>query len=612
MAKETKESVHKGSVQSAKSIPVVGIGAGVACLSLVGYLGLCGIAQASPVIISDITIADVPVVGMNRYEAVEAVSHALAQQLENTSITYTGTSWNGVLEGDIAQAQVDLAVDLAYDMGRDNFFTSGFSYMTGMTSGNSDISIALALNDSGLVQFHTLLDEADAAMNGSVVESVWNAVPETGELWVTKGVSGVSVDRDAMETATLTALSTGSSSNVTLSTDITPPKELDFSAIAAEVYALPVSAEIDSETMEVSEHVLGVELDSVNALALYNAAKEGETFAIPLEITQPEQTRDDIVAFLFADVLASVSSRVTGTSTRIANVGVAAELSNGVILMPGEVYSYYENSGPYNQSNGYGVATAYVGGQTVSEVGGGVCQISSTIYYAVLHTDLEIVSRRNHQFTIDYLPPGMDATVYSDLTDFQFRNSSEYPIKLEINVEVRDGRTYSDVTIWGTKTDDIRVEPVNTVSNYVSYSTEYVANAEIPAGSSKTVQTAYTGCTATVTRNYYDGNDNLILQEHIDTSRYGGRPAIVHYNPADGASYGQAVPEATPEAAPTEPAGTDTGMVLPDSGGGAWAEETIQAPEASPAPEATPEPSPEPTPEPSPAPEASAPVEGEG
>lgn len=535
------------------------IGLAVAAALVFGYLGMCGVAQASPTIISAITIADVAVGGMSKTEATQAVSSALSKQLEQTSITYSGSSWNGILEGDIVMAQVDLAVDLAYGMGRDNFLTSGFYYLTGKTTGDGNISISLSLNDSGKLQLSTLLDEADASLNGAVVQSVWSVYPDTGELWVTKGISGVAVNREAAETATLTALSnsTGTGANVTLSTDSTPPLSLDFSGIQNEIYTEAVSAEINVNTLEISQHVLGVDLDTQVAQSLYQQAAEGETFAIPLHITEPEQTKEALAASLFADELASVSSRTTGTAARISNVTLAAEFCNNTILMPGETFSYYEQCAPYSLSNGYGVATAYVAGQTVDEVAGGICQVSSTIYYAVLHTNLEVVERRGHQFTVDYLPAGLDATVYSTVTDFKFKNTSEYPIKITSEVNTRNGVRYTDVVIYGTKTDDITIEPVSNAYNYVTLPTQYVADPEVAQGSSKTVQTSYTGCTATVTRYFYDANGALLKEELVSTNRYNSRAAIIHYNPADAAKYGQAVDESyVTEEAPS----TDTGL----------------------------------------------------
>ena len=81
---------------------------------------------------------------------------------------------------------------------------------------------------------------------------------------------------------------------------------------------------------------------------------------------------------------------------------------------------------------GYKSATVYSGGKTVEEVGGGVCQTSSTIYYALLHSALEVVERYNHGYNTGYVPVGMDATVYYGVTDFRFKNNTDYPIKVTI------------------------------------------------------------------------------------------------------------------------------------------------------------------------------------
>lgn len=593
-------------------------GAGVAAAVLAGYLGLCGVAQASENILGDVNINGIEVGGMSKDQAANLVQEVLSQELH--SITLTGSSWNGVLEGDIATAMVEDAIEEAYSLGRDTFLGSGLTYLSRKVGGDPTVSISLTLNDFGLDQFHSLLDEADASMSGGVVESVWEI--DGDSLVITKGISGMSVDRAEAESATITALSSGGGSSVALNTNTTTPSDIDFASVRDMIYVEPISAQLDPETLTVSDHVMGVDLDVSVASTLYSSAAEGETFTVALDMSEPSQTSATLKASLFADVLGQGSSMLTGTAPRQANVALATEFCNDIIMMPGDVFSFYEKASPYSVANGYGVASAYVSGQVSSAVAGGICQVSSTLYYALLHTTLEIVDRRAHSMTVDYLPLGMDATVYSTQQDFQFKNNTEYPIKVVGQINARNGANYVDFTIYGTKTEDFTIKPYTNVSTSSSQMS-YVASESTTPGSPKVVHSTYRSCSATVGRQYFDAAGNMIKDETLYTDRYSGSPSVTYYHPSDAASLGLppvagytgttepevTVPEETPAPDTTAPDTTAPDTTAPDT----TAPDTTPAPEVTvpdttPAPEASvPDTTPAPeavTPDPTPAPEA--------
>src|SRR5699024_9850628 len=217
------------------------------------------------------------------------------------------------------------------------------------------------------------------------------------------GRTGVSVSGDGVLDAVLDALDEAMERKLgqgeegyveaerTLQPQENPPQEPDFQEIHREVYAQVQDAQMDPETFEVSESVVGVDFDVEALRTAYAAAGEGETFSIPLEITQPKETRESLEAKLFRDLLGEGTSAVSGSANRKFNVKLSAQACNGVVLMPGEVFSYNNTTGSRTADKGYLPAPAYVGGASTDEVGGGICQTSSTIYYAVLHTNLEIV-----------------------------------------------------------------------------------------------------------------------------------------------------------------------------------------------------------------------------
>lgn len=149
--------------------------------------------------------------------------------------------------------------------------------------------------------------------------------------------------------------------------------------------------------------------------------------------------------------LSSINKKVSTYTTYFANAGnrghninLASSRLNNTILMPGETFSYLKVVGPYGASNGYLPAPIYLNGDTATANGGGVCQLASTLYNAQLRAGLITVSRRGHTFAPNYVPKGLDATVYSTTTDFKFKNQYEYPVYIVSYVK----GNYLTVDIW--------------------------------------------------------------------------------------------------------------------------------------------------------------------
>ena len=178
--------------------------------------------------------------------------------------------------------------------------------------------------------------------------------------------------------------------------------------------------------------------------------------------------------------LSVINKKVSTYTTYFANTGnrghnivLASSRLNKTLLMPGEEFSYLKVVGPYSAANGYKPAPIYLNGAVSTANGGGVCQLTSTLYNAQLRAGLETVYRTNHIFAPDYVPKGLDATVYSTTTNFKFKNQYEYPVFITSYVK----GNYLTVDIWtndkalGNKT----YEPYSVYSNggYVSYLKEF-------------------------------------------------------------------------------------------------------------------------------------------
>ena len=229
------------------------------------------------------------------------------------------------------------------------------------------------------------------------------------------------------------------------------PAAPNWDAIYEELYIAPVDDSLNMELHEAIPGAFGYHFDLENAKKLAESRTWGETLSVPMVFAEPEIYGEDVY---FQDVLGYCETPHTKDENRNNNLRRACESMNGLVLQPGDVFSYNDTLGPRTKENGYLRAGAYSGWTLVQSYGGGICQGSSTIYGAALYADLEIVFRRNHGYAVSYVDYGLDATVNWGGPEFQFRNSTNFPIK--IAAEVSDG--YVKVSILGTDERDYYIK----------------------------------------------------------------------------------------------------------------------------------------------------------
>ncbi len=322
---------------------------------------------------------------------------------------------------------------------------------------------------------------------------------------------------------------------------------------ARRYWAEPIDSVLDMETYVASQEVLGYGLDTQALQVLLDQAKEGETFELEFQLILPEITKYSIESKLFQDVLVSINNKHTWNTKRTTNLRLACEAINGYILKPGATFSFNDVVGERTKAKGYQEAAVYSGGNTVDQLGGGVCQIASTLYYGALLCDLEIVERAAHMFTVDYVPMGADATIYWDSgLDFKFKNNTDYPIKIIIYVE--DGKVWLEYL--GTETKDYTVKLKWSEDKTTKYETieliyDEEAQEKYPGHEiGDTVVSPYTGHKGRLFMYKYDKETGELIETLlVNNSDYSKRDKIVLI----------ADPESTEptEPAPTEPKPTD-------------------------------------------------------
>lgn len=287
------------------------------------------------------------------------------------------------------------------------------------------------------------------------------------------------------------------------------------------------------------------------SLALSEAAKAGLKEAViadaVVEESLPRITAADLATI--QDVLGTFSTDFSSSgSARSTNLSVGAGKINGHVLMPGETLSGYECLQPFTAANGYRAAAAYENGQVVDSIGGGVCQIATTLYNAALLAELTITQRQNHSMCVGYVKPSQDAAIAGTYKDIKVTNPYETPIYVEGYTK---GRTLV-FTIYGKET-----RPANRKIQFLSETLSVidpgapreVPNAALAPGSRKQVQSAHRGIRSRLWKVVtVDG----VEQERIllSTDTYLASPAIVQVGPLIPAAIPLPAPETIPETVP--------------------------------------------------------------
>lgn len=247
---------------------------------------------------------------------------------------------------------------------------------------------------------------------------------------------------------------------------------------------------------------------------------DGQSSVIDLVVVQQEPMGSEEDLKKVKDVLGTfTTSFSTSGRDRSANVRNGCSLVNGVTLYPGEEFSTYDAVSPFTQANGYYMAGSYLNGQVVDSLGGGICQVSTTLYNAVLLAELEVTERHNHSMIVTYVDPSADAAIAeSSGKDFKFVNNTDAPIYIEGSTSDDKKITF---TIYGMETRDAghRVEYKSEIISQTYPDTEVIyVNESAPIGS-VSVQSAHIGYKANLWKIVYE-NDQEVSREQINSSSY--------------------------------------------------------------------------------------------
>lgn len=282
-----------------------------------------------------------------------------------------------------------------------------------------------------------------------------------------------------------------------------PPKDATYS-LANGVYSFTDEAD-------------GIDIDKETAKQIIEANKENtQPYEIPYTVVKPKVTVKELKKKYAAELLATYStSFASSDANRAANVVLATQKINGVVLQSGQRFSYNDIVGPRTEATGFKMAHVYVGEDVVDGIGGGICQVSSTLYNAVLLADLKIVYRTNHSMPVGYVPLGRDATVNYGTIDFIFENNKKYPVRIVATANDR----LLKISIYGVKDDDTTVEITTEHISTIPYNTKETVDPNLKPGEKKVTKEGSNG-SVVKTFKVYKKNGQIVEKKQIAKSTY--------------------------------------------------------------------------------------------
>lgn len=362
---------------------------------------------------------------------------------------------HGDFEASISLEQIDVSFDIkgavndAYLIGRSGNFLENNLNVISTLFGKINIEPKVELDEEQLTKN---LQDISTQLPDAVKQSSYYI--EGNNLIVTAGTEGNVIDIDATIASIRESISNLSCKDnpIEITVKSQTPDPMDIEKIHNEIYKEPVNAYYTQNPFTVypSENGLDFNISIDEAKNIINSEQKSE-YVIPIKTLYPSVTTNMIGTEAFPDLLSTFSTNYSvRDKDRTTNLTLAANKINGTVLMPGETFSYNTVVGARTIAAGYKEAPIYLNGQVVDGLGGGICQITSTLYNAVVYANLEIVERTNHQFVPSYVTASRDATVVYGSIDFKFKNNRNYPIKITCSVS----GGVANFKIFGLKQED--------------------------------------------------------------------------------------------------------------------------------------------------------------
>ena len=476
-------------------------------------------------ILKGISILGIDISDLTVEEAKTKINNAIEERFKdenNNLILKIGENETSVTANTFnAKFDIDNAVIEADNIGTNgNILTNNYSILFTKLF-KKEIKPRLYLDDSLLSD---TIKDINSKMKDAIVDNSYYI--EKNNLIIVKGKAGYIIKTEELKEKIYEQISNIHTNYQTIEIPVEykEPEPINLQKIHEEIYKEPQDAYVQKNPTVVHPEVNGVDFKISVEEAEKLLKEDKEEYTIPLKITKPKKTINNLGEEAFPDLLATFSTRFDGSNyNRNTNIKLAAKKVNGTVILPGEKFSFNTIVGSRTIEAGFKEGTAYVGGKVVPDVGGGVCQVSSTIYNTALLANMQIVERSNHMFTTGYVAASRDATVYYGSLDFVFKNSRKYPIKM---VASANGGVCK-VSIYGIKEDkEYEVIIQSKITSYINPTTIYKEDPTLEEGKEIVEQTAITGCRSEGYK-ILKLNGKIVSQTLLSKDTYKSRNKIV-------------------------------------------------------------------------------------
>lgn len=513
----SQEYVDEMIERKHRNIKIGVISVVVIMIVLLATTVLALITMTSSKIIRGITINSIDVSGLDKTSACKLIEERIKQRQEaDVKLKYQDYEKEINFEELEIKANIEEAVDQALKKGRDNnIFVNNFNILKSKFK-RENIELNIQYNDEVLERN---LVEASTNVPGIVQECVYSI--EEDSLIITKGKDGIVVDKDKVKEKIVNEikdLTRKLTTNVELIVKEQKAEDINIEKIYEEIYSEPQDAYIVDEPFQVIPDKDGVDLAITIEEAKAILAEDKEEYSIPLKITKAKVTVAELGTKAFPNRLSNFTTRYdAGNVSRTANLRIATRKINEYVVQPGETFSYNKALGKRSVENGYKEAAVFENGGVTNGIGGGICQISTTLYNAVLQANLEIVERHNHSFVTSYADPGKDATVVYGALDFKFKNNRKYPIKIVASLN----SGVASVSIFGLKEEvEYNVKIVSNIIERIPCAVERIEDPSLPSGMEKTVTAGTNGCRSVTYKYVYAQSGELVSKTELSRDTY--------------------------------------------------------------------------------------------
>ena len=394
----------------------------------------------------------------------------------------------------------------------------GPTKVTGMSKKEIKADLEQRLKEYSKIEIKLIADDKSKTVTLGDLGLVVSNADELAEKAVSYGKSG-SIWSRFLEIYALSKEAVVFEETFVLSEDV--EKILDKKTAKLERKAVDASIKRSGNGFDITEEIPGKRInleESAEKIVKYlnkDWDYKNTEIELVIDVDEPDVKSADLESI--QDELGSFYT-VAGGGTRLQNLKRAAYLLNGIVVMPGETISVEALTKPYTTDNGYVEGSAYENGQVVTSVGGGLCQVSTTLYNALLYAEVEIVERYAHSMQVNYVKPSRDAAIAEGLKDLKFKNNYKTPILIEGYV---DSSNYLRFFVYGkeTRPEDRTVEYESETLETTDYKKKYVADSECAIGSMITEGTGIDGRSARLWKVVYE-NGKEVSRERVNSSTY--------------------------------------------------------------------------------------------